>query len=737
LKIRVSKHLERDGDKKYTMVYRRLIFIVLLLALVACGSKQTPEDPVLEPEIAENTRVVDENTRGSLVGFSEDGTLRFSGSTPFLANLKAGDILVSEPAAAAPDGFLKKIIAVRQEGDEIIIATEQAALEEAILQGEVSIEKQLTPDDLASSVPLLEGVRLERRDGELQAQADNFEYEVNFDNTVLFDNDGNNDTREDQLRVDGKLFFSDPLIGVDIGLTYKKVFGVPIYPNGVKFRMGLQFRQEARMSVFSGIKLSHSEEIPVFKQFYKPIVFFIGPVPIVLTPVMNATLKLNGEFDAQVTFKAEAVANTGLGIEFRESFKDIVNVDDIRFKDFNAADVGFNADANNAQANVSARAELLVDGALNLYGIAGGFAGLNTYLQFDGKVPRQVGTPAWTLQGGVEARIGLNLDLILKRLKTDRKLLDLHFQIAEAVNQPPVINLSGLEGRKLQIGQPMFPPFSIPISITDPDGDFITNVTWSTDRDGTIGTGNNSINHTFTTVGPRVLTVTAVDPEGASSSASANIEVVNTPPDVNVTRPRTNETVTQGVGFVLLGAALDPNEGKLDCTRLRWTSSNSSDIMPANNCPDTEGLVRVRFTSSGSRTLTLTGTDSLEASDAVAVPITVEDNGRPLATILTPFEGDSFGGNFNTSTIATARLEDPDTDTLTYAWQFIFPGSPPSDPFAGSHTGTVTGARKGVTITESGLFCSDLSAVLRLTVKDETNTVTDERNIKCAPRPPR
>ena len=269
---------------------------------------------------------------------------------------------------------------------------------------------------------------------------------MNFDNTVLFDNDGNKDTREDQVRVDGKLFFSDPLIGVDLGLTYKKVFGVPIYPNGVKFRMGLQFRQEARMSVFSGIKLTHSEEIPVYKQFYEPIVLFIGPVPIVLIPVLNVTLKLNGEFAAQVTFQAQAVANTGLGIEFRESFKDIVNLEDIRFKDFNAADVSFSADANNAQASVSARAELLVDGALNLYGIAGGFVGLNTYLQFDGKVPRQIETPAWTLQGGVEARIGLNLDLVLKRLKTDRKLLDLHFQIAQAVNQPPVINLSLLRG---------------------------------------------------------------------------------------------------------------------------------------------------------------------------------------------------------------------------------------------------------------------------------------------------
>jgi hypothetical protein len=711
------------------MIYRRLIFIVLLVALAACNSNQTLEEPKLEPEIAENTRVVDENSRGSLVGFSEDGTLRFSASNPFLTNLKAGDILISEPAAAAPAGFLKKVKTVRLEGDEVIVETEPAKLNDAVLQGEASIEKQLTPDDLASSTPLLAGVRLERAErteiSELQAQADNFEYEVNFDNTVLFDNDGNEDTREDQVRVDGKLFFSDPLIGVDLGLTYKKIFGVPIYPNGVKFRMGLQFKQEARMSVFSGIKLTHSEEIPVYKQFYKPVVFFIGPVPVVLVPVLNVTLKLNGEFDAQVTFKAEAVANTGLGIEFRESFKDIVDLKDIKFKDFNAADVGFNASANNAQANVSARAELLVDGALNLYGIAGGFVGLNTYLQFDGKVPRQPGTPAWKLQGGVEARIGLNLDLIIDRVKTDRKLLDLHFQIAEAVNQPPVINLSLFEGRKVQLGQPIL-PFATGGFVTDPDGDFVTNVVISTDQDGVIGTSDFAFNHTFTTPGPRLLTVTAVDPEGASSSATANLEVINTPPDVNVTRPRTNEIVTQGVGFVLLGAALDPNEGKLDCTRLRWTSSNPGDIMPVNNCPDAQQLVRVKFTTPGPRTLTLTGTDSLGASDVVSVPINVENNGKPLVTILKPEEGQVIQG---IGAPSQAFIEDPDTDRLTYTWQLS------GTLINQTISGTVTGARNGATLEGPTLKChsfpSSSPGTLKLTVKDEANTIFDERTITC------
>ena len=276
------------------------------------------------------------------------------------------------------------------------------------------------------------------------------------------------------------------------------------------------------------------------------------------------------------------------------------------------------------------------------------------------------------------------------------------------------------------------------ICLLDPDGDIVTNITWSTDRDGVIGTGSD-INHTFTTPGVRVLTVTAADPEGATSNTTATFEVVNTPPDVNVVRPRTNETVTRGVGFVLLGSALDPNEGKLDCTKLRWKSSNSSDPMPSNNCPDSNGLVRVKFASVGQRTITLTGTDSLGANTSVSVVVTVEDNGKPSVTILEPEELQKLGtaGKFP-PVAAKAFLEDPDTDTLTYIWQWV--GS--SGTVVNDITRTVSGAKNGVTINDTLSSCDtkigpSVFGKIRLSVKDETNTVIDERNISCPSQLPR
>ena len=670
------------------MTVRPLLLSIMLLALAACG--QPEAEPKLETVISDNTRVTDSNTRASLVKLSEDGNLQFSSSTPFLDNLKAGDVLASEPSPAAPAGYLKKVKAVKLEGGAVIVETEQAELSDAVLQTDSSFERQLTPADLASSTGLQKNIRLQR--ASKSARADRFEYEVNFDNTVLFDNDGNKDTKEDQLRVDGTLFFSDPLIGMDAGLTFKKIFGIPTpIPDGVKFKLGLQFKQEVRLGVFAGIKLKHKEEIPLFKQIYKPIVFFIGPVSIVLIPQINVTLKLDGEFNAKVSFQAQAVVDVGLGIEFKKEFKDVKNLKDLKFKDINAAEIRFDADGGVAQGSVKARAELLVDGSISLYGIAGAFVGLNASLQFDGQIPRPKGKPAWTLQGAIDARVGLSLDLIFKRLKTDRKLLNLVFNLAEAVNQAPKVNLSSLDGKKIQLNQALFQfPFTSFGLVTDPDGDIVTNITWSTDRDGVIDTGSD-INHTFTAPGVRVLTVTAADPEGATSNTTATFEVVNTPPDVNVVRPRTNETVTRGVGFVLLGSALDPNEGKLDCTKLRWKSSNSSDPMPSNNCPDSNGLVRVKFASVGQRTITLTGTDSLGASTSVSVAVTVEDNGKPSVTILEPEELQKLGtaGKFP-PVAAKAFLEDPDTDTLTYIWQWVSL----SGTVVNDITKTVFGAKK-------------------------------------------
>src|SRR5690606_2675075 len=148
-------------------------------------------------------------TRAALIEFAPDGTLTFEASAG-LPDFEPNDVLVSEPSAAAPDGLLRKVVAVSDEGDTLVVETVQAKLEEAIYEGSASIDLTLTPADLRSATPHTAGVSIVEpallsQSLSPQAEAD-FELELN--NVVLFDQDGDDGTTDDQVKVDGGIRFA-------------------------------------------------------------------------------------------------------------------------------------------------------------------------------------------------------------------------------------------------------------------------------------------------------------------------------------------------------------------------------------------------------------------------------------------------------------------------------------------------------------------------------------------------
>ena len=122
---------------------KRLLMILIAVLITACGD-QTTSTPTLKPApkatptarkpiIPDTTKVTDAATRTALSAYDPaSGTMRFSVSTPVLAGLKTDDVLVSEPSEAAPDGYLRKVKAIRTEGNGVVLETTQANLTDAI-----------------------------------------------------------------------------------------------------------------------------------------------------------------------------------------------------------------------------------------------------------------------------------------------------------------------------------------------------------------------------------------------------------------------------------------------------------------------------------------------------------------------------------------------------------------------------------------------------------------------------
>ena len=139
---------------------KRVVLFILALLLTACsGPTTTAPPPATQVIIPETTKVSDPATRTALTAYDRtSGVMRFSQNTPTLASLKPGDVLVSGPSNAAPNGYLRQVTAVGSEGAETVLETTQAKLTDAVSQGVLDAKVDLTPDKVQRTETFLPGV---------------------------------------------------------------------------------------------------------------------------------------------------------------------------------------------------------------------------------------------------------------------------------------------------------------------------------------------------------------------------------------------------------------------------------------------------------------------------------------------------------------------------------------------------------------------------------------------------
>jgi len=157
--------------------------------------------------IPETTEVLTEATIQYLSGISEDGAvLTFTQSSPALADLAPGDVIVGDATTSTPSGFLRKVVSVSSTAEYIVVDTGQATLEEAIESGAAQLNRRLTPDQVQAGTHL-QGVRL----AGASALGDDFYLELK--DVVLYDDDGNPNTKHDRILANGSIRLK-PLISI-------------------------------------------------------------------------------------------------------------------------------------------------------------------------------------------------------------------------------------------------------------------------------------------------------------------------------------------------------------------------------------------------------------------------------------------------------------------------------------------------------------------------------------------
>src|SRR5439155_108393 len=164
------------------------------------------------------------------------------------------------------------------------------------------------------------------------------------------------------------------------------------------------------------------------------------------------------------------------------------------------------------------------------------------------------------------------------------------------------------------------------------DGSLTANITWTSSRDGSLGTGSTITKSTLTS-GTHTITAAATDSGGKTGRASITITVNNTPA-VLITAPATGATFEPGAAVTFTGSASDTEDGDPTLTPLIvWTSSRDGAL-------GTGATITVSTLSTGIHTITAAATDNANKTGRATITIAV--NATPTVAITAPATGASF-----------------------------------------------------------------------------------------------
>jgi hypothetical protein len=370
--------------------------------------------------IPDTTEVIDEETEQVVAFVSEDqSTIIFSNSTTQTDRIDPGDIIVMGVTDQTPYGLLRRVTSINRgltkEG-QVILDTEFTTLEEAIQKGHWEYNHTLKPEDIEKGFVFPEGIQPVR--GKASTTLDH-EYEINV---ILYDQDDNPATIEDNIMATGYLAFN-----------YQIIFDGDIDGHTLKyflFKNIIQTDSKLDISVGASVSIADLADIgdvtigkPIpFNPVTVPIPTPLGILPLVFFPSIELKAGIEGEaHNIVLEAGVRQTASYTAGIEFTEgNWQNITT----------PPQVDYYEDPIEVNGGIHIIAHAGPQLNCKLYTVAGPYCNSFGSLDFNADTTLD---PWWDLDGGLEVSAGVKLDIFTIHWKSgELELINLTRDVADA-----------------------------------------------------------------------------------------------------------------------------------------------------------------------------------------------------------------------------------------------------------------------------------------------------------------
>ena len=326
-------------------------------------------------EIPPTTKWIGEENSQYLISVSNDeSTYVFNENIQNDLPLEIGSVIIFGINSLTPSGALRKITSIQHIGDEIIVETVQATLAEAIANCDISIKFKLEPPSPSVLTRNIDS-------SETSVGAD---FNIPWNNKLIYDGDGNLSTTYDQVRSTGNLNFSYE-VELDIVIDWFNLEYL-VFTNTVSENAQIE------VAVSGALSFEKKEEIAKLDLPSFPVWI------LVFDPELGINVGVNGEVYTELTTGITQESSFTAGLEYSNGSWNPVS-------DFTKNDFDYQEPSISGRANVCAYAGPQLE--LLLYGVTGPYAQVRGYLDFAADL---FSDPCWELNAGLAVDVGIKIE---------------------------------------------------------------------------------------------------------------------------------------------------------------------------------------------------------------------------------------------------------------------------------------------------------------------------------------